>query len=71
MKIFALTQAPQDRLSVFWGVAGKGGCGREPQDSTHRTDSDRGRKILQPATPRKRGAGLRPAGVFPGQEGER
>jgi hypothetical protein len=71
MKGTALVQAPQDCFSVFWGVAGKGGCGRGPQDSTHCTDSDRGRRILQPAPSGERGAGLRPAGAFPGQEGEK
>jgi len=71
MKRIALAQAPQDRFSVFWGVAGKGGCGRGPQDSTHGTASDRGRSFLQPAASGERGAGLRPAGAFPGQEGEK
>ncbi len=65
------TRAPQDRFSVYWGVAGKGSCGRGPQDSTTGTDSDRGRGILQPAASGERGAGLCPAGAFPGQEGER
>ena len=71
MKGSGLLRAPQDRFSVFWGVAGKGGCGRGPRDSTHRTDSDRGRRILQPATSGERGAGLCPAGALPGQEGEK
>ena len=56
---------------VLKGVPNKGGCGRGPQDSTHSTDSDRGRRILQPAASGERGAGLRPAGALPGQEGER
>jgi hypothetical protein len=67
----ALVLVPQDRFSVFWGVAGKGGRGRGPQDSTNGTDSDRGRGILQPAASGERGAGLCPAGAFPGQEGEK
>jgi|GEM_PF-1257416 hypothetical protein len=71
MKGSALVLALQDRFSVFWGVAGKGGCGRGPQDSTHGTDSDRGRRILQPAASGERGAGLHPAAAFPGQEGEK
>jgi hypothetical protein len=62
MKGSALVLALQDRFSVFWGVAGKGGCGR---------DSDRGRRILQPAASGERGAGLHPAAAFPGQEGEK
>ncbi|MGA9762138.1 MAG: hypothetical protein WBQ14_06930 [Gaiellaceae bacterium] len=66
-----LLQAPQDRFSVFWGAAGKGGCGRGPQDSTHRTDADRGCRILQPTTAGERGAGLCRAGALPGQEGEK
>jgi hypothetical protein len=71
MKSSGLVQAPQDRFSVFSGVAGKGGCGRGPQDATHRTDSDRGRRILQPAASAEREAGLCPAGALPGQEGEK
>ena len=71
MNRLALVWAPQDRFSVFWGVAGKGGCGCGPQDSTERTDSDRGCRILQPAASGERGAGLCPAGALPGQEGEK
>jgi hypothetical protein len=67
----ARVRLPQDRFSVFWGVAGKGGRADGSQDSTGRTDSDRRCEILQPATARKRGAGLRPAGALPGQEGEK
>jgi len=66
-----LVRLPQDRFSVFWGAAGKGGRAGGPQDSTGRTDSDRRCEILQPATSRERGAGLRPAGALPGQEGEK
>ncbi len=64
-------RSPQDRFSVFWGVAGKGGRAGGSQDSTGRTDSDRRREILQPAASRERGAGLGPAGALPGQEGEK
>jgi hypothetical protein len=71
MKSSGLVHAPQDRFSVFWDVADKGGCGRGPQDAAHRTDSDRGRRILQPAASGERGAGLYPAGALPGQEGEK
>jgi hypothetical protein len=71
MRSSAFIRAPQDRFSVFWGVAGKGGRGRGPQDSTNGTDSDRGRGILQPATSGEGGAWLCPAGAFPGQEGEK
>ena len=71
MNSSALVWAPQDRFSVFLGVAGKGGCGRGPQDSTNGTDSDRGRRILQPATPGEREAGLCPAEALPSQEGEK
>ena len=71
MNRLALVWAPQDRFSVFWGVAGKGGCGCGPQDSTERTDSDRGCRILQPAASGERGAGLCPAGALPGREGEK
>ena len=71
MNRLALVWAPQNRFSVFWGVAGKGGCGCGPQDSTERTDSDRGCRILQPAASGERGAGLSPAEASPGQEGEK
>jgi hypothetical protein len=47
------------------------GLVQAPQDPTHRTGSDRGRRILQPAAPAERGAGLCPAGALPGQEGEK
>ena len=64
-------RAPQGHRSVFWVVAGKGGRAGGPQDSTGRTDSDRWREIVQPATASERGAGLRPAGALAGQEAER
>ncbi|HEY5160908.1 MAG TPA: hypothetical protein VII83_07525 [Gaiellaceae bacterium] len=64
-------RAPQDRFSVFWGVAGEGGRAGGPQGSTGSTDSDRQYGILKPATTRERGAGLGPAGALPDQEGEK
>ena len=67
----AFVLVPQDRFSVFWAVAGKGGRGGGPQDSTSGTDSDRRCGILRSAAARERGAGLRPAGALTGQEGEK